>query len=1191
MDAVYERDALTGYYYKISEGTKTRVSRNEALSQIGGARINMVSTPDDVASQTPWLKTAHVNSSDIVVTYDPADHDDEATSDEVVARMGSDLPYPVNGMEWFKAAGVKPHHVGEICHDAGKSDTIKNIADAWGTKLLEPEPVRDPSAAEQILRDDEYVIDGVPDVVRMPSKDMETYQRTVNQPAAKAALENCKLLDGGDEKALVAREKDMCTYELTCNKNLGLAEGIRTEADYEHALGVSDGKYKHELERCRTIGRWKCGEAVLAEQYISSKNYKLIHNTGEGDCLFIAYTNWLHIKEQMDRGDPVLWSMTDPDRPMANGITLGIHQKLKTDAHSLRAAAVKWLQDNQDEVYPRFGQVKYYVVKGAFAQFASGSGSYGISDAVTDFNALPAADRLDDTGTPITVADDNVYPTFVTHINGIGSLRGSSVPARRQLATTVERFVDLVFKHYCKEMLDINTYGTESEIFALSQLFENTIKLYLTADNIRTRFKKVVELAKERRRKGVAAGNAAVIAEATQTEADATKKLMELTPDLFGSEEAEYVYTNDMSDDIAPIVRIYNYSQSHYELIISKKTLDGAEIDLMEPRIAAFKNILETHFEYIDESGNVDEMAELINSFIQDEDLELSTLSELVEDLNWTSTSVEDADNYAETLSTEAERMLHVRNMRSLFGPQYYNHPTDLEPIKDDVAKMLAKIKEYAVAQRDVGPKFILNRSDFDAKTVGLVLPVVRPDATYDKLGADIPTIAPDKLTDNLVDQPDYFHKMFGLVGIDGYIRDTEGFNESLLELMNRLMQCYNMYPKDTLKELKSWMVKLALLYYDQQPSAYKKKPNSKMSFYEIAKYLYDDEGNAAFALDKALPTVVEENKGSINRDFDLYKKLSEILGGVLSPSEIEDFDDNLTDRQLIEKLVDGGMFNDEFASEVTDDDIITNFEGPMLEELVKQMKIEYVLSKVYVPLDTRFRASHSAATKGYKLDYQVDAEYYMIGKLRELILHLLEPEDPTEKRSSMTYDEMLNTLAACKGPIPDGMTIYEHAATCYESEPGSEPKSEVTKIAAMLSGIMEEEDIQNMLAEAKGDIKALMEQLADLEMLTPFFEETFAEVVKTKLEGVALAELMKRIKIEHALRHIGKGSTTGTVQAAAEEKMRELLKPLLSADKMPTNLQMMNAFGRCKVLAAGEDLYTCAAKSVGRVKIVLRMK
>lgn len=1180
MDTVYERDALTGYYYKICNGTKTRVSRNESLSQIGGARVNMSATPAAIASQTPWVKTARADPSDIVVTYEVNNYDDDVDADDVIARMESDLPYPVNGMEWFKAAGVEPHHVREKCQDAGKPDTVGDIVNAWGTKLLEPEPARDPISAEKALRDDDYVIDGVADVVKMPSKDMENYERTVKQPAAKDALKHCRLLDGGDENALVAREKDMCTYELTCNKNLGLPEGIRTDDDYARAITVNGGKYSRELTRCKTIDRWKCGEARQSEQYISSNEYQLIHNTGEGDCLFIAYTNWLHIKEQLDRGETTVWSMTDATQDMAGGITQTIHAKLKANAHKLRNAAVKWITENQNEVFPRFGQIKYFVVKGAFAQYgAGGASSYGINEAVAEFNALPSTNRLDDAGTEIIAKSDDVAIQFVAHINNIGSLRGSTIPGRRQLATTVDRFVDILLKHYCKEMQKVTTYATDVEILALSQLYQNTVKVYLTVGNIRERLRNVISRAKAR-------GDVAA-----QTEAQS--ELARLTDDMFGSYQGEYVYTDDTSDEAAPVVRIYNYNQSHYELVINKKTNGGDTIELMEPRVAALKNILETHFEHIDDSGDVDEMGDLINDLIQGDDLTVAELAELATDLNWTARAIDDPANYAETLASEVERVLHLKNMRSLFSSDYYNHPDDLVPIKDDVAKMLDKIKAYAAAQPDVGKKFVTNSSNFDPKTVGLVLSIMRPEATYDKLGASIVTIPPNKLPDTLVDQPGYFHKMFSIVGIDGYIRDPEGFNEPLLELMARLFQCYNSYPQDTLKELKSWMVKLALMYYDQDPSAHKnKKPTGRMSFYELAKYLYDDGGSSEFALDKAIPGIVAEKKGSISRDFDLYEKLAEVLGGILEPSEIEDMDAGGTDRQLIETLVDNDMFNDEFAEEVTDGDIITTFEGSALNELIKQMKIEFVLSKVYTPIDSKFRSTHSPGTRGFKLDYQLDAEYYMVGKLRELIVELMGSDDPTELRTGMTFDKMLKTWSTCKEPIPDGMSIYEHTASNYNEEVEvAEPLA--TKITKLLEGTLDEEDVKGMLADNGDDAVALMEQLADLDMLTPLFEKEFADEIKTKFEGAAHDELLKQIKVELALRHVGQSAATESIQASAEERMIEKLKALIPTgkDKVPTKIQLMNAFGRCKELSDDENIYSCAAKSVGKVRITLKKK
>lgn len=245
---------------------------------------------------------------------------------------------------WYDMLDISPEYLTEKCGADDKPE-MRQFIHNWGNSVFDinsPAPTGKAAELKERRRDKD-----IPVAVKSAH---EQYLNTVVKETEKKAYQECKL--GYRESSLSKVNKLLCE-DFMCNPT-PYDKPIDREEVLEDALKSDHvpAEKKDRMSACYRSGN----ACIVSPNYPSEYKTAMfthIQNSGSGDCLFIAFSNYLSIVNDQLGG-------IFPD-PMADNTGLP-HIKMPIDdvkkAHEYRMGAVTWLRDNLDFILPNHQSVK-----------------------------------------------------------------------------------------------------------------------------------------------------------------------------------------------------------------------------------------------------------------------------------------------------------------------------------------------------------------------------------------------------------------------------------------------------------------------------------------------------------------------------------------------------------------------------------------------------------------------------------------------------------------------------------------------------------------------------------------------------------------------------------------------------------------------------------------------------------------
>ena len=368
---------------------------------------------------------------------------------------------------WYELLEITPDYLINKCAEKGLTDeetqqAIRN----WNTRLFDisrPKPTGD-----AVLGDNKYN----PDLPVEVKAAHENYLNTTVKNAERTAYQGCNL--AYRRSILPSINKEFCETFM-CNP-VPYTKPITNEETRHAALHMDNmpENKKQIIRSCYSSG-YSCAPQLEYTKTYDPAIFKHVSNSGTGDCLFIAFTNYMTLVEQIGGIFP---------NPTENNTGLPAIKNPRDNiaqAHKVRLDVVKWLRENPNYLLPNNLTVQQNI---AILSIETDplinilNKAQKISILEDFIRRHPAEAQL------LNIrADDSSIKRLEHIVNNVDSFLNAQRSAVQDVMEAALNMIMRVYSMaYLDEMSKQSKYGGQSEITALAVLHNVNI-IVLQRDN------------------------------------------------------------------------------------------------------------------------------------------------------------------------------------------------------------------------------------------------------------------------------------------------------------------------------------------------------------------------------------------------------------------------------------------------------------------------------------------------------------------------------------------------------------------------------------------------------------------------------------------------------------------------------------------------------------------------------------
>ncbi len=344
---------------------------------------------------------------------------------------------------WFQAVGLTSDDIIEACRRKGTLTEQKEaMIKAWGYSILKPQYNIPKKTRPEMIRG---------------SEEERNYEIAKRKDSFKKTLKDCSIAYSHKPDELMLDEVRMCN-ELSCKSDTS----IKNESDFNEIYSGSDKQTQKSLDRCKLLNMHLCEDK---DYKYKKKDYIYVPNSGIGDCLFVAYHNFLYLETEVPSA---IRERRDINGLFSNetGQELNAEQPMRQAALETRSKVVNWLKLNKNKVYnPKVNGPNIFQKQECLHSVTFGA-LYGAKRAIIKYNKLKSIESK-------FKANDSGYSTIISELDIMDKYVGT------KHYSDLLTLMDLIYDEYIKVMSKQNTYATQMEVDVLAIIINRPIIVLL----------------------------------------------------------------------------------------------------------------------------------------------------------------------------------------------------------------------------------------------------------------------------------------------------------------------------------------------------------------------------------------------------------------------------------------------------------------------------------------------------------------------------------------------------------------------------------------------------------------------------------------------------------------------------------------------------------------------------------------